>query len=172
MNAHIKLYNIRGLAICFALIIAVMLSCYFMFHNPYKDLHTQIMATSDMIRSYYRDQPGYWKLSTDFAKENGMVKIDLNQYKDYEVAIGSGDNGDVVMPGEMSFNIILKKLNKSACIGLSEMPVSRDKQLGLETITLNDTVFAWGEDHALPIGKYKTRDICKSSDNMIIWTFH
>jgi predicted signal transduction protein with EAL and GGDEF domain len=88
-----------------------------MFHNPYKDLHTQIIATSDMIRSYYRDQPGYWKLSTDFAKENGMVKIDLNQYKDYEVAIGSGDNGDVVIDGNdtepQTYNIDTSAFSKS-----------------------------------------------------------
>lgn len=172
MNAHIKLYNnTGGIAICFALVIAIFLSCYFLFHNPYTELHTQIMATSDMVRSYYRDQPGFWKLSTDFAKANDLVKIDLNKYKDYELAIGSGEDGDIVMPGEMSFNIILKNLNKSACIGLSEMPVSQNEQLGLQTISVNGTVFAWGEEYSLPIKKYKTRDICQPADNTVIWTF-
>ena len=170
MNIQAKTYIVNGLILCFVLIALIGL-CYFLFHNPYKDLHSQILSTSERVRIYYRDQPGYWKLSTDFAKQNDLIKVDLAQYKNYDLAIGSGIDGDMIMPGEQSFNITLKHLNKSACIGLSEMPIDQNVQLGLQKITINNTEFSWGEKNALPIGKYKTRDICQPTDNIIIWTF-
>lgn len=172
MKLHFKLHNLNGLIIVFTLIIACLGLSYILLHNPYKELHTQILATSDMVRSYYRDQPGYWKLTTEFAQENGLIKIDMSKFKDSELSIGHGPDGDIVMPGEMSFDITLKRLNKSACIGLSEMPVSQNTQLGVQKITINDIEFTWGGEYALPVGKYKTRNICKQTDNTIVWTFN
>lgn len=167
----IDMKYLRGLLICFGLGLALIYLCYILMRNPYREIHEQILSTADTVRSFYRDQPGYWKLSTESAQQNGLIKVDSVKYDEFKLEIGGGANGDMVMPGEMQFDITLKNLNKSACIGLSEMPIKTDKQLGLQKITVNSTEFSWGGDHSLPIGKYKTRNICQPTDNVVIWTF-
>lgn len=161
----------RSFLFCFGLGLAIIFLCYILMRNPYKDIHEQMLATADTVRSFYRDQPGYWKLSTESAQANGLIKIDTKKYNEFKFAIGDGVNGDMIMPGEMQFDITLKNLNKSACIGLGEMPIKADTQLGLQKITINDIEFSWGEEHSLPVSKYKTRDICRPNDNIIVWTF-
>ena len=169
MYVNIKYFH--RMLFCLGLVLALMFLYYILMRNPYKVLHEQMLATADTVRSFYRDQPGYWKLSTETAHQNDLIKIDTETYGNFDLSIGSGANGDMVMPGNMQFDITLKHLNKSACIGLSEMPIKSDEQLGLQKITINDTEFSWGEQHSLPIGKYKTRDICQSAENIITWTF-
>ncbi|MCQ2734582.1 MAG: hypothetical protein MJ212_01345 [Alphaproteobacteria bacterium] len=167
----IDMRYLRSFLFCLGFWLAIIFLCYVLMRNPYKAIHEQIFATADTVRSFYRDQPGYWKLSTESAQTNGLIKFDTAKYNEFKFDVGNGINGDMIMPGEMQFDIALKNLNKSACIGLSEMPIKANTQLGLQKITVNDTEFSWGEEHSLPIKKYKTRDICQPNDNVIVWTF-
>ncbi len=143
--------------------------------NPHKDLHNQILITAAKVHNYYRDKPGYWKLSTQSAKDDGLISAELSGYRDYDIQIGQGVNGESGLPANQTFDITIKNLSKSACISLSELEISKDNQLTLQKITVfNDTgtmEFAWDGEHKLPIAKYATRNFCQPQNNVIMWTF-
>ncbi|MBR3676711.1 MAG: hypothetical protein IKN71_06220 [Alphaproteobacteria bacterium] len=171
----VHMSGVNGLVLAICLLFAGITLSYVLFHNPHQDLHKQIFKTAENIRSYYRDKPAYWKLSTESAKDDGLIVEELLKNAD-NLKIGQGENGDVSMPNDNSFDIVLKNLNKSACINLSELSVSHKQQLGLQKITLINengiSEFAWGDDaHPLPIKRYTTRKLCTVENNTLIWTF-
>jgi hypothetical protein len=173
---NFKKQNFNSIAIVFCLLFAIITLSYILFHNPHKDLHEAIFRTADTIRNYYRDHPSYWKLSTKTAQEDNLVDKYLQQHSEYIWHIGQGAKGETAMPNDNSFDIALNKLSKSACINLSELPVTKYNQLGLQKITvINDdgrTEFSWGnEDDPLPIKRYATRKVCSAAENTVIWTF-
>lgn len=168
-------YNGILTAVCLAIVGAVL--CYTLLHNPYKKVHEQIFQTADNIRKYYADQPGYWKLSTQSAINDRLTADSLATQKEFELKIGIGENGEMAMPSDNDFDIALKGLNKSLCIGLSEAHIGNTEQLGLQKITLinenGTTEFTWGdENYPLPVKKYAARNICLPSGNTVMWTFH
>ena len=171
---NVKSVSFSGVALAICLLFAVIALSYVLFHNPHQGLHEQIFKTAENIRGYYRDQPSYWKLSTETAKEDGLIPADLLKRKDFTLKVGQGKNGDVSMPNDNSFDIVLQNLTKSACINLSELSVTKLQQLGLQKITIVGnmiTEFDWGGDNPLPIKHYATRKLCQPTDNTIIWTF-
>ncbi len=148
---------------------------YIMKSNPHQNLQQGVMQSAKKIHDYYRDQPGYWQLSTNTAKEDGLIATELLQYTEYDVQVGQGLEGESGLPSDLSFNIVLKNLNKSACINLSEMPIDINSRLLLQQIQIinsaQQVVYTWGGNPALPIGKYWARHICEPRNNMIVWTF-
>ncbi len=166
----------KSVLLFLALIVALVCLFYVFGHNPHKTLQEDILASATKIHSYYREKPGYWQLSTNTALEDGLIVDSLQQYKEYDVQIGQGLDGESGLPSDMSFNIVLKHLNKSACINLSELPINKDAQLILQKITIiNDAKtaeFAWGSENPLPISRYTTRDICQPTENTLVWTFN
>ena len=172
-----KLSVNNGLLLIIGLLIALAFLGYTLFHNPYKATHEQIMQTADNIRKYYSDRPGYWKLSTESAKEDRLIVGDLTDRKEFDIKIGIGAEGEMAMPSDNNFDIALNNLNKSSCIDLIEANISKQRQLGLQKITLinseGTTEFIWGdENHPLPIKKYSARKICQPVANTVIWSFH
>ena len=178
MKLYVYLEKIKPmrtpLLLCFGLCALISLS-YFLLHNPHQDLHKDLFATAGKIVNYYRDRPGFWQLSTNTAKEDKLIVGSLAAYKDYDMRIGQGLDGETSLPSDLSFNIVLKHLNKSACISLSELPINEDNRLILQKITLiNDSVmaeYAWGAENPLPIARYSMRQQCQPTENTLIWTF-
>ena len=173
---NIRNQSLNGIIIALCLLAAVISLSYVLFHNPHKDLHAAILKTADNIRSYYRDHPSYWKLSTETAAEASLIDRKLLEQAKSSWHIGQGVKGETSMPNDESFDIALNKLGKSACINLSELSISKKQQLGLQKITIiNDagnTEFTWGdEEHPLPIDRYATRRLCTPDGNTVIWTF-
>lgn len=170
-----RLNGLFGIAILALLLISCIALSVILLHNPHKELHQAIFSTADRVHTYYRDRPGYWKLSTQTAKDDNLLRNDLQQYKDYDIQIGQGVNGDSGLPSDLSFDITIKNLNKSACISLSEMPLEKHDKLILMKITIindkNNIEFSWGGEHKLPIAKYSSRAFCTASGNTIMWTF-
>jgi len=168
-------YNISGSAIFVLLILAIIIISYLLFHNPYQSLHKQIFVTADKVRNYYRDNPDYWKLSTEIAKNENLISKELLQHEDYNIQVGQGENGTQGFPGNLSFDIALHNVGKSACISLLELPISTQQQLGLQKITVkniqNTVEFSWGSEFSLPIKKHTVRNICTASENTILWNF-
>lgn len=171
----VKAIGFGGVALAICLLVAVIALSYVLFHNPHRDLHEQIFKTAENIRNYYRDQPNYWKLSTETAAADNLIDDNLLSRKDFVLKIGQGKDGEISMPNNNSFDISLQNLSKSACINLSELTISKSNQLGLQKITvISDDViteFDWGGDNPLPIKYYATRKICQPADNTLIWTF-
>lgn len=170
-----RLNGLFGIAILALLLISCIALSVILLNNPHKELHQAIFSTADRVHTYYRDHPGYWKLSTQTAKDDNLLRDDLQQYKEYDIQIGQGVNGDSGLPSDLSFDITVKNLNKSACISLSEMPLEKHDKLILMKITIindkNNIEFSWGGEHKLPIAKYSSRAFCTASGNTIMWTF-
>lgn len=171
----IRFHNYNGLALIVSLLFALIALCYVIFHNPYKELYEQIFQTSEQIRKYYSDQPGYWKLNTQSAIDDRLVGAKLLK-SEYALKIGIGTEGETGMPSNNSFDIVLSNLNKSSCIGLVEAEINKNQQLSLQKITvinsLGNTEFVWGDkNHPLPVAKYATRNICQPTGNTVLWTF-
>jgi len=171
-----KLNGIFGGIVLLVLLFVCFFLIFFFLKNPHKELHQKIFSVAEAVHTYYRDRPGYWKLSTETAKQNGLVKSDLlNGYKEYDFQIGQGIDGQAGLPSDMTFDISLKHLNKSACVSLMEMNVSQAQQLILMKITianeLGSTEFSWGGEHKLPIPKYSAKMFCRPAENTVVWTF-
>lgn len=166
-------------ALGFALLAAMLAACIglslLLLHNPHKELQRAVFNTAERVHNYYRDRPGYWKLSTETAKNDNLLRDDLLKYKEYKFQIGQGTGGTAGLPSDMSFDITVAKLNKSACVSLSEMPLSKNDKLTLMKITIineqNTVEFSWGGEHKLPIAKYSARSYCMANSNSIMWTF-
>ena len=81
-------------------------------------------------------------LFVEFIEEHGYClkkQADCSQsgeHKEYDIQIGQGVNGDSGLPSDLSFDITIKNLNKSACISLSEMPLEKQDKLILMKITI------------------------------------
>ena len=175
-HSKINVHYISGILVALAIIAVIFFLSYVLMQNPYQSVHSDILKTADNIRSYYRDSPGYWKLNTNAAQEASLIAEELVKRKDFDIQIGQGPEGDMSMPYNTTFDITVSHLNKSACIGLSEIRIPEKNRLGLQKITIftedSTTEFIWGDkEHKLPIAKWKTRNICQSAENKIMWTF-
>ena len=171
----IKSNGYYGVGVVIALVVACFVLAYVLMHDPYKDLHERIFTIAGKVNTYYREKPNYWKLSTQTAEEDNLIGDIMEEYKNYDFAIGQGADGQVSMPSDTSFDIALKHLSKSACIALSEYSIPEEKRLSLLKITIDAngkiTEFSWGTEPKLPVKKYATRNVCSSKENTLIWTF-
>lgn len=141
---------------------------------------SDIFEISDEIRDKYTGKPDYWGLSTQTAINDNFIpkkfirkdKIVLSSGD--EILIGEGLNADVIMPRSMSFDIVLKGLNKAQCIAHGEAPISHEDQVKLLSISVVNNLgaysFEWGGTYKLPINKYALKDICADADNILIWS--
>lgn len=169
--------NYNGLIIIISLVFALITLCYVLLHNPYQKLHEQIFQTAYNIRTYYSDHPGYWKLNTESAVDDKLVSKELLKHTEYDFKIGIGVNGDTALPSDSVFDIVLSGVNKSTCIGLVEAKVGKKQLLSLQKITVinsdgDTTEFTWGDNkHPLPVTKYAARNVCKPTQNTILWNF-
>lgn len=179
IHVNIKKYkfgSMNGFYVLFSIVLAFLALSYILMHNPHKALHDAVFTTAEKVHQYYRDQPGYWKLSTQNAKNQNLYK-NFEKYAEYDIQIGQGLNGDLGLPSNLSFNIVLKHISKSACINLSELPMSDEHKLLLQKITIinqnqDSHEFSWGEKDGLPMSKYAARNLCSPVENTLIWTFN
>lgn len=141
---------------------------------------SELFLISDEIRLKYSNRPDYWRLSTDYVIKEELIsssyikdgKITLHNNK--ELLIGSGKDASIVLPRSLSFDLIIKNLNKTDCILFLESKINEDNLVKLENITLsnsnNDYVFSWGDkEYSLPVTSYIGKKLCNDS-NTIFWT--
>ena len=173
--SRLKHSGYYGISVIFCLALSFILLAYYLFHDPYKDLHSQIFEIAHKVNNYYREKPNYWKLSTESAEQDNLLGTIRKDYAKYDFSIGKGAEGDVVLPNDVSFDIALKHLSKSACISLSEYKIEEKQRLSLLKIAIvtkdKTTEFSWGEDPKLPVEKYAARNVCGAAENTLIWTF-
>lgn len=177
---HVNLNRLKkngyvGVGVIVGLVAACIGLMYFLMHNPYENLHARIFEIAGKVNNYYREKPGYWNLTTNSAAEDELLGNINSDYAEYDFSIGQGVNGEAGLPSDVTFDIALKNLGKSACIALSEYPMNEEQKLYLLRITIvaeeKVTEFSWGQEPKLPIQKYGARNICSANKNTIIWTF-
>ena len=155
-------------------------SCSFL-HRSIRNNINDIFIISDDIRAHFSNKPDYWGLSSSYIIEKSIIdKKFINKDKIFladgkEIIIGKGAEGNIVLPRTMSFDVVLKKLNKSQCISYLEAKLNNTHQVNLESITIinsnNRVVFSWGDkSNSLPVKSYTGKDICLDENNTIIWS--
>ena len=163
----------------FALLLFLCAIIFFVGSRPTKtNLAAREVASAALsIRSAFADKASYWGLSNNFIKSNNILTN--YRYKDNQlvnvlgkpVLIGSGENAEVVMPGDKSFDVVYTDLTAQECIKLSSYRFDEPETLGLLQITIigkKTEVFDWSG--RLPVEQHKAKEFC-SDNSKVIWTF-
>ena len=82
----------------------------------------QLQSLSSNIRKHYRNRPDYWGLDAKAAINMQIVPLDM--LKDHQITsiwntpilIGAAPEGNILMPGSRSFDVIYKHLDKKQCV--------------------------------------------------------
>ena len=164
-----------------SLAIILLIGVILCFERPSSEIvqaNKDIIKMSDNIRAYYRNRPDYWGLNNNEAiklnlyvgkMNNNQILNNLNK----SVIIGSDINGNQVMPGQHSFVIGYKDLNKKECIELASLYWAEEDKLGLISMAIQNSSgnyeFSWG-NNGLPLSKAQAKQYCKEENN-ILWTF-
>ena len=166
----------RPIIIALALILCVGLYIVLKPNPKIKLTANELVNLSDNIRKHYQNLPGYWGLNSEKAISLGIIPDAMTKEGKIinalgkEVLIGRGVNGETIMPGGRSFEIIYKNLSKKECVKLAEFEGHETYLLGLIDITVNDKVFSWGTEESLPISRKQARKYCLDN-NAIIWKY-
>lgn len=197
------LYGKKGISVCYPFILAVKnfynqnkvvliklfipfmiivlgyCSCVHSQRIITKNVRT-IFSISEAIRQHFADKPSYWGLNVEYVIKQNIVPQNLiknNKLRlegDITILIGSGVEGDTVMPMAQSFDIILPHLNKAQCISYAESELSDNENLALISLNIinnsGNYTFEWGGENSLPIKKYATKQLCQDKENTIIWS--
>ncbi|MDR1025909.1 MAG: hypothetical protein LBL47_00785 [Lactobacillus sp.] len=173
---RIKYSFLAVCALIFLVILGVILS------GPSKGVKvaaSDLKELSTMIRSHYQNRPGYWGLNTDVVLINKIAP--LKMLKDAKlisgtgrVMIGSGANGEIIMPGEKTFDVTFKDLNFKDCVDLVSFKFKEEHYLGLMNIKIvndkGETLFDWGGENNIPAEKATAKEAC-SDKNDVVWSY-
>lgn len=140
----------------------------------------QVAEIAQKVRQHYASRVDYWGLNTQSVVDNNILtnlsydNKELTNALNKSVLIGSGENGDTVMPGERSFDVVYDDLSMGECVALAAYRFERPEQLGLLQITIvNGTdrqSFSWGEEnYKLPVTRQEAQKICHNGSK-VLWT--
>ena len=139
----------------------------------------QMTDLGSNIRSYYQNRPGYWGLNTGIVTSNKiapkeMIKGGKLVSQLGEVLVGNGAEGNIIMPGARTFDIVYTNLNRIDCINMVGFKFKDEQYLGLAGIKVlnseKEIDFAWGSEYNIPVSKFQAKEAC-SKENIVIWTF-
>ena len=154
MNRHLQT---RQLYVLLAIMTAAVILIVRQYVSPNKKVEEaalQVEEIARLVHQNYASRVDYWGLSTQSAIDNNML-TNLS-YDDGKlinalgkpVKIGSGENGDTVMPGERSFDVVYSGLNTGD----------------------NRQSFSWGEEtFKLPVSRPEAKKICRNGSK-VLWT--
>lgn len=148
--------------------------------NEIRPAARQLIRLVEIVHRNFRAKPDFWKLNTEWLIQNSMVPQDmLKDKKIYNalgklVLVGSGVDGQMIMPGTKSFDIIYKDLSKRECVALAAYEYPKNQTLGLISLTIlndeNDKILVWDEENGLPLTTDKAAQLCRNK-NILIWNF-
>ena len=133
------------------------------------------------VHQLYAHKNSYWMLSSDSLKSNNIL---INfRYKNGQlrnalgkpVLVGKGENGDIVMPGDRSFDIVYTDLTTKECLDTAAYQYEQHEILGLLQITIiskeKSQTFDWGaKTYKLPVSRHEAENFC-SDGSKVVWTF-
>lgn len=132
-----------------------------------------IIDLSNSIRDSYKNKNDYWGLNTESVISQNIAAAVENLYNK-KVLTGQGFDGALSMPGERSFDIIYKDLNRLQCIRMLTVELQEKDTLGLIKISIKnaggEADFSWSGENKLPINMKTAKTYCVES-NDIMWTF-
>lgn len=181
-TAQIKHFNKIISVILIILAVILLVEMIFFRETDIKtaEVAQQNELLAQKIRQYYSQRPDYWGLSTKTVINNKIAPAEMitaqglrNAYN-AEVLVGNGINGDIVMPGSRSFDVVYKNLNRRQCMELASYGYSEKYLLGLNSITINSekssNTFNWGEGKTLPLSAKEAKKKCGLT-NTLLWHY-
>lgn len=170
---------IFGLMTAMMLIVAALVWWYIHPTQKAEIAAKQVAEIAQEVRKSYAHRVDYWGLNTDLIISNNIL-TNINYDKKLinslgkPILIGSDEDGNTVMPGERSFNIVYSDLSTAECISLATYPFEQPEELGLLQITIvgnkNKQDFSWREEnYKLPVTRHEAKKIC-CNGSKVLWT--
>ena len=140
----------------------------------------EVAIAAQKIRSAFASKGSYWGLCNNFLESNDILTN--YRYKDgilvnilgKPVLFGKGENAEVIMPGDKSFDVVYADLSAKECQKLSAYRFEQPETLGLLQVTIvsdKPHIFEWGsQNNRLPVEQHKAKQLC-SDKSKVIWTF-
>ena len=140
----------------------------------------QLVRLVEIIHRNFQTKPDFWKLNSAWLIDNNMVPQEMRSGRQIinalgkPVEVGSGIEGQMLMPGALSFDIVYKNLTKRECAALASYDYPQTQTLGLISLTVingaEEKNLVWGEENGLPLSAEEAGELCKKQ-NMLIWNF-
>lgn len=177
-----KVINTKTVTIIIGLLLMVMV-CLWWYRRPNKAsvAASEVATIAKDIQKLYAQKANYWMLNTESLKSNDILT--KYRYKNNQlinalgkpILVGKGENGDIVMPGEKSFDVVYTDLSFAECINVASYQFEQQETLGLLQITIigpeKSRIFEWSAtDYALPISRSEAKLFCGNKAK-VIWTF-
>ena len=150
---------------------------FFSGDKPFSQAAEQVPALAAEIRKAYQTKSNYWGLNTDTILQNKIAPLSMNSKNGLQnalgkkVLVGSGVNGDTVMPGGRSFDVVYIGLNKKECVALASYAFDEQNTLGLNHIALfvdqKEYVFGWSGEPHLPISSQIAAKYCGMENTLL-----
>ena len=148
--------------------------------NEVRPAARQLVRLVEIVHRNFQTKPDFWKLNTDWLIKNNMVPQEMLRDSQIinalgkPVLVGSGMDGQMLMPGARSFDIVYKDLSKRECVALASYDYPQTQTLGLISLTIinekEEKNLVWGEKGGLPLLAEEAADICQKQ-NVLIWNF-
>ena len=180
MSNKITKRQISALFILMTILIGAVVWRYVTPNQNIEKVALEIEQIAMDIRQKYAHKIDYWGLNTQFVIDNKIltnlsyVDNEIKNALGKPVYIGRGQDGETIMPGERSFEVVYDNLSVGECIALASYEFKHPEEVGLLQITIvskkGTQTFAWGEkDHKLPISRHKAQSFCTNYAK-ILWT--
>ena len=140
----------------------------------------QLVRLVEIIHRNFQTKPDFWKLNSAWLIDNNMVPQEMRSGRQIinalgkPVEVGAGIEGQMLMPGARSFDIVYKNLTKRECAALASYDYPQTQTLGLISLTVingaEEKNLVWGEENRLPLSAEEAGELCKKQ-NMLIWNF-
>lgn len=163
------------------LLLAAVCLCFCLSTTVTDKAAAQVVSIAADVHKLYTHKASYWRLNNDSLRSNDILTN--YRYKNNQlvnafgkpVLIGKGEDGDTVMPGEKSFDVVYTDLSARECVKIATYQYKQQEMLGLLQITIigqeKSRIFEWGaETYKLPVIRPEAERFC-SDDSKVIWTF-
>ena len=151
-----------------------------MMQNNIRPAARQLIRLVEIVHRNFQTKPDFWRLDTNWLIDNNMVPHEMLKGSQIvnalgkQVLVGNGPEGQMLMPGARSFDIIYKDLSKRECVALAAYEFPQAQTLGLISLTIvNDDEtknLVWGEKSGLPLSTDDAAKICRNN-NVLMWNF-
>ena len=177
-----KVINTKTISIIISLLLMVMF-CLWWYSRPNGAIVAakEVAIIAKEIQKLYAQKASYWMLNNESLKSNNVLT--KFSYKDKQllnalgkpILVGKGENGEIVMPGEKSFDVVYTDLSMIECVNVASYQFEQQETLGLLQVTIvgpeKSRIFEWSaKDYALPISRPEAKLFCGNSSK-VIWTF-
>ena len=153
--------------------------CFWWYGSPKRvnEAMREITEIVDDIHKNYVRKNSYWGVNSSTLESNKRLRRRGNQTVNAfgkPILVGQGENGDTVMPGDRTFDVVFTELSFGECVRSATSNFASPETLGLMQVKIigkSEQVFIWGnKQYNLPLPEFQAKEFC-DKDSKVIWTF-